>query len=71
VLFRGGRRGAAEPVAGAEEEALGFEFEAAETEVLGVVAPISPGDGVFRSAMSADGDSEDIMLSVSRAGFGG
>ena len=63
MLLRGGRRGA-------EELEVGFEalaFEVPETEVLGVVAVTSPGDGVFISAISAEGDSEDMLLCIPMA----
>jgi hypothetical protein len=59
VLLRGGRRGAVEA-----EDGFGLEFEVVDTEVFGVVAVISPGEGVdisAISAISAEGDSEDIF----------
>ena len=61
MLLRGGRRGAV-PLDGFEAEALALLFEVPETEVLGVVGAISPGDGVDMSAISAEGDSDDILI---------
>lgn len=57
--MRGGRRGAVDEV--------GLELEVVDTEVLGVVAVTSPGEGVDMSAISAEGDSEDMSLCVSIA----
>ena len=50
------------PLDGFEAEALALLFEVPETEVLGVVGAISPGDGVDMSAISAEGDSDDILI---------
>ncbi len=64
MLLRGGRRGAVPPD-GFDAEALAFEVP--DTEVLGVVGATSPGDGVEMSSISADGDSDDILMCASIA----